>query len=153
MNVRKRIYIWLITMIMTGCFAVPTLAISSTNELDFGAARGTTMVLPNNTYQCLNGTVYVSPNTYVGIGYPNAVNDVKTLQGFLSWQHTEHNTWGTDPGAIDGQFGTQTYSALFNFQNIVEGLTPDGIAGPATWGKINDIYRAYNSPTLQFYKS
>lgn len=39
---------------------------------------------------------------------------------------------GFSPGAIDGIFGPQTRDALIRFQNA-KGLTPDGLAGPATW--------------------
>lgn len=42
---------------------------------------------------------------------------------------------GFSPGAIDGIFGPQTREALIRFQNA-KGLTPDGIAGPATWAAL-----------------
>ena len=39
---------------------------------------------------------------------------------------------GYDPGPIDGIFGQQTRQAVIDFQ-VDNGLTPDGIVGPATW--------------------
>ncbi len=42
---------------------------------------------------------------------------------------------------VDGIFGTQTETAVRQFQQIFS-LTPDGIVGPATWYQINRIYVA-----------
>jgi peptidoglycan hydrolase-like protein with peptidoglycan-binding domain len=39
---------------------------------------------------------------------------------------------GFDPGGVDGVFGRRTRAALLAFQTA-HGLTPDGVAGPATW--------------------
>lgn len=39
---------------------------------------------------------------------------------------------GYSPGPIDGIYGPKTRAAVIRFQQA-KGLTPDGIAGPATW--------------------
>ncbi len=42
------------------------------------------------------------------------------------------------PLIVDGEFGPATRAALIRFQSV-EGLTPDGIAGPATWARIEAL--------------
>ncbi len=42
------------------------------------------------------------------------------------------------PLIVDGDFGPATEAALVRFQSI-EGLAPDGIAGPATWARIEAL--------------
>jgi hypothetical protein len=42
---------------------------------------------------------------------------------------------GFDPGVVDGIFGPNTKRAVVAFQ-INNGLDPDGIVGPLTWGKL-----------------
>ena len=44
---------------------------------------------------------------------------------------TKMNNWGYNPGKVDGIYGKQTKEAVIRFQKK-NGLTPDGIAGPAT---------------------
>ena len=48
---------------------------------------------------------------------------------------TRLKSWGYYTGWIDGIYGTYTVSAVKKFQSS-HGLTPDGIAGPATLAKI-----------------
>lgn len=43
--------------------------------------------------------------------------------------------WGYNPGYVDGIYGAKTEAAVKRFQRN-NGLTPDGIAGPATLAKI-----------------
>ncbi len=50
---------------------------------------------------------------------------VKTLQRSL-------RRLGWAPGPVDGLFGPRTEAAVRRFQTA-RGLTPDGVAGPATW--------------------
>jgi N-acetylmuramoyl-L-alanine amidase len=48
---------------------------------------------------------------------------------------TKLKQWGYYSGAVDGIYGSQTLAAVKYFQQK-NGLTPDGIAGPATLAKI-----------------
>jgi peptidoglycan hydrolase-like protein with peptidoglycan-binding domain len=73
---------------------------------------------------------------------------------------------GYDPGAIDGQFGSKTESAVKAFQQS-HGVTRDGIVGDVTWlnideadtsnptlkkgSKGNPVRRAQKRPTLGGY--
>ena len=50
--------------------------------------------------------------------------EVRQIQTYL-------NNWGYTPGKVDGIYGKQTKEAVIRFQKK-NGLTPDGIAGPAT---------------------
>lgn len=49
---------------------------------------------------------------------------------------------GTKPGFIDGVFGTSTGQALTGFQRA-QGLSPDGILGPATWQRLRPYITGY----------
>ena len=61
---------------------------------------------------------------------PVGLQNAEMLQNAL-------NELGADPKlAVDGNFGRQTRRALQAFQ-AANGLTPDGLAGPLTWAKIN----------------
>jgi len=53
---------------------------------------------------------------------------------------------GYDPGAVDGQFGTKTESAVKAFQHD-RGLTVDGIVGEITWLNIDEADTS--NPTLR----
>ena len=61
--------------------------------------------------------------------------DVKTLQTFLI-------AWGCEPGTPDGIFGKQTDAALRAFQRA-QGLTVDGVCGPATWNALTQPVETY----------
>lgn len=74
-----------------------------------------------------NGGDTVTVNVPV-IKYGSKGNAVKTLQAFL-------NASGYNCGAADGDAGTKTITALKAWQKA-NGLTADGIAGQATWGKV-----------------
>jgi len=54
--------------------------------------------------------------------------EVRNIQSRLS-------AWGYNPGRVDGIYGAKTEAAVKRFQQK-HGLTPDGIAGPATLAKI-----------------
>lgn len=55
-------------------------------------------------------------------------NEVRNIQ-------TRLKSWGYNIGTVDGIYGRKTESAVKQFQRN-NGLTPDGIAGPATLAKI-----------------
>ena len=56
------------------------------------------------------------------------------------------NALGYNTGAVDGQFGGQTESAVKNFQQD-RGITADGIVGPLTWLNIDEADQ--NEPILK----
>ncbi len=58
---------------------------------------------------------------------------VKTLQQRLAALHY------FDVNTADGVFGQNTYHAVIAFQKV-QGLTRDGVAGPATWAKLAKPY-------------
>lgn len=74
--------------------------------------------------------------------------EVKLLQSLLA-------KIGYDAGAIDGVFGQQTRQAVIEFQRD-NGITPDGIVGPATGKLFESFLVGYDTYTIQpldtFYK-
>lgn len=55
---------------------------------------------------------------------------------------------GYNPGPIDGIFGQQTRQAVIQYQRD-NGLTPDGIVGPATWNSFERFLRGYDNYTIR----
>jgi spore cortex-lytic enzyme len=85
--------------------------------------------------------VFLIAGTFIAVGYANVsqtqaavikagsnVGDVKAVQSKLK-------QWGYYGGAVDGVYGSKTTAAVKLFQKK-NSLTPDGIAGPATLGKM-----------------
>lgn len=66
---------------------------------------------------------------------------VKLIQSLL-------NRIGYNAGAVDGIFGTQTQQAVIAFQRD-NGLTPDGIVGPATWQVFDRLLLGYDTYIIQ----
>lgn len=78
--------------------------------------------------------------------YGSSGPDVKLVQSVL-------NKIGYSAGTVDGFYGSQTYNAVITFQKN-NGLAPDGIVGPATWGALEkyllgyDVYKIRSGDTL-----
>lgn len=68
-------------------------------------------------------------------------SNVKLIQSLLS-------KIGYNPGPIDGVFGQQTRQAVMAFQRD-NGLTPDGIVGPATWDIFERLLLGYDVYTIR----
>lgn len=84
----------------------------------------------------LAGTFVVSGLSVSAASYPtlrkgDKGENVKTLQTLLN----EVDDAGLD---VDGSFGSKTQTAVKNFQKEYK-LKVDGIAGPATWGKLEEL--------------
>lgn len=92
------------------------------------------------------GVVSVSGLSASAASYPtlrkgDKGENVKTLQTMLN----EINDAGLD---VDGSFGSKTQTAVKNFQKKYS-LKVDGIVGPATWSKLEELYGKYiNVSTL-----
>ena len=67
--------------------------------------------------------------------------DVRLVQSLL-------NRIGYNAGAVDGVFGSQTYQAVTAFQRN-NGLTADGVIGPATWNVLDRLLRGYDTYIVQ----
>ncbi len=55
---------------------------------------------------------------------------------------------GYDPGVVDGIFGQMTKDAVREYQ-LDNGLEPDGVIGPATWGSLEKFLRGYDVYTIR----
>jgi peptidoglycan hydrolase-like protein with peptidoglycan-binding domain len=54
---------------------------------------------------------------------------------------------GHDPGPVDGEFGSQTETAVKAFQQD-RGIAVDGVVGPITWLNI-DEFAEFDKPTIR----
>ena len=68
--------------------------------------------------------VALVPQSHAALGYGSTGDDVTAVQKKLK-------QWGYYTGAIDGVYGSGTMAAVQYFQRK-NGLTPDGVVGPAT---------------------
>lgn len=68
---------------------------------------------------------------------PSVESDLSTSTGVSRAQEALKRA-GFDPGPIDGDKGPQTTSAIKSFQKA-NGLTPDGIIGPRTSAKLQEV--------------
>ena len=86
-----------------------------------------------------------SPHAYANIGVSSFWSDFP-LTGFCGDASGDYVVGlqsylqgdGYTPGAIDGEFGTNTYDALFDYQTDHH-LSADGCAGQNTWEKMNSL--------------
>jgi g-D-glutamyl-meso-diaminopimelate peptidase len=67
--------------------------------------------------------------------------NVKLIQSLL-------NKIGYNAGRVDGIFGSQTRQAVISFQRN-NGLSPDGIVGPATWAVFERLLLGYDTYTIR----
>ncbi len=74
---------------------------------------------------------------YMGLNNP----DVKLVQSLL-------NRIGYNAGTVDGHFGPMTFQAVKAFQTN-NGLTADGVVGPATWAALDRFLRGYDIYTVR----
>jgi N-acetylmuramoyl-L-alanine amidase len=94
-------------------------------------AQATATLAPGTVTATLTGTVKVSQQPVLGVGSRGTA--VKALQQRLAALHY------FDVATADGVFGQDTYHALIAFQKV-QGLTRDGIVGPATWARLAKPY-------------
>ena len=86
---------------------------------------------PGPTNAAPSGTPKVSQQPMLRLGSRGSA--VTSLQRQLAALHY------FDVGTADGVYGQGTYHAVIAFQKV-QGLTRDGVAGPATWAKLARPY-------------
>ena len=64
--------------------------------------------------------------------------EVKRLQELLNQADRKKNFGNPPPLDADSEFGPNTETAVKNFQKFY-GLTIDGVAGPKTWAKLDEV--------------
>ena len=91
-----------------------------------GERRGHCAVCRGITVLLLVGTLLfaLSPSAQATVYWGSRGAEVRSVQ-------TKLKQWGYYNGAVDGVFGQETYDAVVRFQRK-NGLTADGVAGPAT---------------------
>lgn len=72
--------------------------------------------------------------------------DVVVLQKALKSLGYGLGNYGPDHNGIDGEFGSETETAVKSFQRAY-GLEVDGIVGPLTWQALADATKAVEAPT------
>jgi N-acetylmuramoyl-L-alanine amidase len=94
-------------------------------------APATTTPPPGTMPPADSGTPEVSQQPVLRLGSRGSA--VKTLQQRLAGLHY------FDVDTANGVFGQNTYHAVIAFQKV-QGLTRDGVVGPATWAKLAKPY-------------
>ena len=90
--------------------------------------------------------VFINGNDVIALSkYGSRGQEVRTIQDKLK-------RWGYYTGNIDGIYGTQTVNAVKYFQRK-NGLTVDGIAGPATLRAMGIMTSTSNSSSSSSYNS
>ncbi len=103
-----------------------------------------TGVVDDNTYRLLVHKSYRLGERLLYLHYPYLEgNDVYELQKSLK-------SLGFNPGPLDAVFGSATEKALREFQLSV-GIQPDGILGPVTLKKLNDLIMSLGHSSVVDY--
>lgn len=68
-------------------------------------------------------------------------NDVSLIQERLNFISIYYKSIPSVP--IDGIYGVRTQQSVMAFQRLL-GLNPDGIVGPQTWNRINEVFNELN---------
>ncbi|NJR73039.1 MAG: peptidoglycan-binding protein [Scytonema sp. CRU_2_7] len=80
----------------------------------------------------------MSTQTYPTLQKGSKGESVKHLQDLLNRADRQKNFGNPPPLNVDGDFGSNTDTAVRNFQKFY-GLSIDGIAGPKTWEKLEQV--------------
>lgn len=103
-----------------------------------------TGIVDENTYRLLVYRSYRLGERLLYLHYPYLEgNDVYELQKSLK-------SLGFNPGPLDGIFGSATEKALREFQ-LSTGIQPDGILGPITLKKLNDLIMSLGHSSVVDY--
>ena len=84
-----------------------------------------------------NGTVISRYTTYLPNNSVNRSYCVKAIQASLVKIYVYHTSMNCNPGAVDSIFGSQTDTAVRNFQSAVS-ITVDGYVGNDTWYQLQE---------------
>lgn len=101
------------------------------NEATWNAIVRVYYDLPGQTLQ------YIRPYPGTPVKYGDRGNNVSYVQTALNFVSREAAE--IPPVEADGIFGNMTRNAVKTFQKFY-GLAEDGIVGPLTWNKLNEIY-------------
>ncbi len=99
-------------------------------------------VSENNKYRLAthNGYFEIDYGTLVGYGYIIEGYEVYATQACLSYVYVDSGgKVSCSPNGVDGQFGPNTYNALYNFQVHYNLTYKDGIAGDETFAKFERL--------------
>lgn len=94
-------------------------------------------VSANNKYRLATHYGYFEVDYGTVVGYGNIMRgeEVQATQACLKHVYEESNgVVACYPGAIDGEFGPDTYNGVYAFQ-VYYNLSPDGRAGDETFSK------------------
>ena len=99
----------------------------------------------NKSMNSLGKTTKTSNKSNKTTNANNSTNEIEKCKQYVGGRCKELqeklNACGYNCGAVDGDFGQATYSALIKFQSE-NGLVADGLAGEMTFNKLNSIIEA-----------
>jgi len=146
-NMKKRISILLIAVILVSMFSISAAALTPTNSQPIGTISRAAAA--SSWYFYVDGTGYTVPSgTLVGYNYTTTGQYVGTAQRVLNKINSKYLNAAIKPncsaGTVDSIFGPNTWTAAYNFQVWVNKLVPsneriatDGIIGNDTWTFLN----------------